>query len=300
MILVCGILGAALTAASAEPARLESGSVPSGPAKTAIEAWFVSSRGMACTDRTGAEGACGLDRVVAVRTFYASDGITALVFVLYSPHVANIVHQVIGQLRRTGEAWALVGEIRGVTGEGPESLSFEDGRASFTMAAAFTGDARCCLTGRQSYEVDLATGAVKAGPKLPGRPSNQSSAPIQAGPRPEDYRGATYLHNGSQVLVDERAGTITYEVPKASIRKSVPKGTLLFQGSFKGSGLIEGTAYVFKAGCAPAPYPVAGLSKGSMITLKGSAPHRDPHSCAVTVKGGSAHSTLRFVEYGDF
>ncbi|WP_244479801.1 hypothetical protein [Methylobacterium sp. Leaf94] len=60
--------------------------------------------------------ACGLDRVAAVRTFYGSDGATALVFVLYSPQVANTVHQAIGQIRRTGEAWALVREIRGVTG----------------------------------------------------------------------------------------------------------------------------------------------------------------------------------------
>ncbi|WP_244479800.1 hypothetical protein [Methylobacterium sp. Leaf94] len=168
------------------------------------------------------------------------------------------------------------------------------------MAAALPGDARCCLTGRQHHEIDLDTGAVKTGPKLPDLTPGQSSASLDVPTRPAGYQGVTYLHNGSQVLVDERAGTITYEVPMASIRKSVSKVTLLFRGTVRVNGSFEGIAYVLKAGCASAPYPVAGWSKGSTITLKGSAPHRDPHSCAVMARGGGAHSKFTFVEYGDF
>lgn len=121
-------------------------------------------------------------------------------------------------------------------------------------------------------------------------------------PRPDGYEGATYFHNGSEVLVDERAGVIRYDVPKASIGSAVSKGTVLFRGTFAASGEVAGTAYLLETGCEPAPYPVAGWSKGATILLKGRAPRRAPHSCTLTgTTASGAHTVLRFDEHpGDF
>ncbi len=84
------------------------------------------------------------------------------------------------------------------------------------------------------------------------------------------------------------------------MRGVVRKGTLLFRGTFAANGAVTGTAYAFKAGCEPAPYTVAGMSRGSTIVLKGRAPRRAPNSCAVTgMSDHGAHTVLTFHEYGD-
>lgn len=295
------LLAVGAVPASAGPARLEKGVVPSGPAKGAVERWFTAGGGPTCSEANGAAGPCDLGRALAFRSFYDDGGTDALVFAAYSPDVGNAVALAVGQFRRSGQDWTLVRTVRGVYGEGPDSLSFEGGRAIFDMTALMPGDARCCLTGRQRHELDLATGAVTVGPKTAAKVAQGPAARTFA-PRPEGYEGATYTHNGSTVLVDERAGVIRYEIPKSSIRKAVSKGTVLFRGTFSSNGEVAGTAYVFKAGCEPAPYPVAGRSKGATIILGGHAPRRDPHSCAVTgTTENGAHTVLRFDEHpGDF
>ncbi|MBB2961894.1 hypothetical protein FHU13_002282 [Methylobacterium sp. R2-1] len=295
------LLVAGTVLALASPARLEKGIVPSGPAKGAVERWFTAGSGPICSDARGAQGPCDLGRALAFRTFYDAGGTNALVFALYSRAVGNSVTRAVAQFRRAGQDWTVVRPVTGVYGEGPDSLSFEGGRATFTMNALMPGDALCCLTGKQRYTLDLATGAVTAGPKTASQVS-PSSGKRSFAPRPEGYEGATYTHNGSEVLVDERAGIIRYQVPKASIRIAVSKGTVLFRGTFAASGEVTGTAYVFKAGCEPAPYAVSGRSDGSTIILKGIAPRRDPNSCAVTgTTASGAHTILRFDEHpGDF
>jgi hypothetical protein len=294
------LLAAGTVLASANPARLEKRIVPSGPAKAAVERWFTAGSGPICSDTNGADAPCDLGRALAFRTFYDAGGTDALVFALYSPSVGNAVSRAVAQFRRAGQDWTLVRTVTGVYGEGPDSLSFEGGRATFTMDALMPGDARCCLTGKQRYTLDLATGAVTAGPKTAAK-ATPASGKRSFAPRPEGFEGATYFHNGSEVLIDERAGVIRYDVPKASIRAAVSKGTVLFRGTFAATGAVTGTAYVFKAGCEPAPYAVSGQSKGSTITLKGNAPRRDPNSCAVTgTTASGAHTVLTFQEYGDF
>lgn len=112
-----------------------------------------------------------------------------------------------------------------------------------------------------------------------------------------------WSHNGSTVLVDETSGRIVYDEPKASIAGTVRPGTVLFEGRFSGTR-ISGTAYVFKKGCAPAPYPVSGMIAdnprgfGAMIVLSGPAPRRDRASCAIIGTTG-AHSRLVFEDMGD-
>jgi hypothetical protein len=117
--------------------------------------------------------------------------------------------------------------------------------------------------------------------------ARQESKPADA-PKPVHVDSA--FHNGSQVLVSEwkdGAIEITYDVPRAGL--PVAQGTLLFKGTRSGAW-YSGTAYIFKAGCSPAPYAVSGLKdqKKDKVVLTGVAPHRDPRSCEVN--GGAANS----------
>lgn len=291
---------AVLGVATAAQGQASGATATAGPARVVIERWIAGGRDVVCTDASGADEACDLGRVLNLRTFYGEGG-DALAFVAYTPAVGNAVALAVGQFRRDQRGWSLVRTLKDVFGEGPDTLSFEGGRAVFTMRALMPGDARCCLTGKKRYELDLATGSVRTGPKIAGKPIPASTERTFA-PRPDGYQGASYLHNGSQVLVDERAGIIRYEVPKVSLRGVASKGTVLFRGRFAASGAVSGTAYVFKVGCEPASYAVSGRSTGSTIVLKGQAPRRDPHSCAVTGPTASdAHTVLRFDEHsGDF
>lgn len=115
--------------------------------------------------------------------------------------------------------------------------------------------------------------------------------------------GSFWDHNGSSVVLEQSAGRIVYDEPKASIAGTVRRGTVLFEGRFAGRR-VSGTAYVFKKGCEPAPYPVSGVMEdnprgfGSRIVLAGPAPRRDRNSCAIIGTTG-VHSRLVFEEMGD-
>ena len=52
------------------------------------------------------------------------------------------------------------------------------------------------------------------------------------------------------------------------------EGTTLFLGTEYADGSVEGTAYVFKKGCAPAGYDVSGSFSGdtNRLVLSGAAP----------------------------
>jgi len=114
-----------------------------------------------------------------------------------------------------------------------------------------------------------------------------------------------YDHNGSLMRLDERGGrvTISYEEPKRSLYKhGVRPGTVLFEGRFQGRGLA-GVAYVFRQGCQPAAYNVAGpAAGGGVIYLSGAAPIRAKGSCRVTgYSERSGNARLVFEEFqGDY
>jgi hypothetical protein len=116
-----------------------------------------------------------------------------------------------------------------------------------------------------------------------------------------------YLHNGSMMYVNKGTGIIRYSTPKDSIAKTVQEGTILFRGEFKNApgldsrGTVAGTAYVFKKGCEPAPYPVSGTYDAWSVTMKGAAPRRAKDSCAIleTTKN-SPHSVLKFEAPPDY
>lgn len=140
--------------------------------------------------------------------------------------------------------------------------------------------------------------------------ASTSTALWTMGPRNEGFDGISYNHNGSSMLVDERLGEIRYDIPKKAIAGTVKKGTVLFRGTFRDiesdpakgyvRGVVEGTAYVFKKGCEPAPYAVSGTYDSTTITMSGRAPKRDPRSCAIlALSHDSPHAVLTFEFEGD-
>ncbi|SFG57870.1 hypothetical protein [Methylobacterium gossipiicola] len=107
--------------------------------------------------------------------------------------------------------------------------------------------------------------------------------------------GRPWMHNGSMVFADPETGLIVYHEPKASIRDVVPPGAVLFRGRLGPNRPVGGTAYAFKAGCPPAPYPVTGTYSDHAYTLRlrGAGPVR--RGCEVVgYSDGSPHATLLF------
>ncbi|EIG61252.1 hypothetical protein [Bradyrhizobium sp. WSM1253] len=98
-------------------------------------------------------------------------------------------------------------------------------------------------------------------------------------------------HNGSIVALtrtpDDRV-EIRYIEPRKELK--VPAGALLFRGTAR-NGKLTGEAFLFRPGCAPLGYPVAGERKDGILLLEGRAPQRSPRSCEVT--GGSASKPSR-------
>ena len=119
-----------------------------------------------------------------------------------------------------------------------------------------------------------------------------------------DYR-SVYDHNGSQTDVDPAKGTIMYREPKKSISGTVKPGALLFKADapwdiYDDNAVVRGTAYVFKKGCAPAPYTVSGHHEGwHTLVLQGPAPVREKNGCKVIDYKNNGNSTLKFVSLGD-
>lgn len=119
-----------------------------------------------------------------------------------------------------------------------------------------------------------------------------------------EYR-EIYDHNGSQTFVNAIDGVITYTEPKRAIAGTVKPGTVLFRASkpwdiYDAQAVIRGTAYVFKKGCAPAPYDVSGHHDGwHTLILKGAAPVREASGCKVIGYRMNGNSTLRFESLGD-
>ena len=112
-------------------------------------------------------------------------------------------------------------------------------------------------------------------------------------------------HNNSrmEVVIDGPSGggvspmNIYYRVPRPGMRQEgVEAGTLLFNGRVTWrTGLIEGQARIFKAGCAPLTYSVTGtFVRGSSFELIGAAPSHRPGSCGVGQVAINHNSTLLF------
>jgi hypothetical protein len=118
--------------------------------------------------------------------------------------------------------------------------------------------------------------------------SPEKQPPIKAG----EISGRPWMHNGSEVV--EVGDTLVYNRPKASIRSAVKPGAVLFKGNLL-DGKVQGTAFAFKDGCPPAPYPVKGTYSDHMytLTLRGAGPIRQ--GCDVVgYSDRSPHAVLKF------
>lgn len=107
--------------------------------------------------------------------------------------------------------------------------------------------------------------------------------------------GRPWMHNGSMVMIDPSTGIIAYLEPKASLRPTIVPGTVLFRGTLKPGGSAAGTAYAFKDGCPPAPYPVRGgySDHDNRLTLRGAGPVR--RGCEIVgYSERSPHAALSF------
>ena len=93
---------------------------------------------------------------------------------------------------------------------------------------------------------------------------------------------APVAHNGSQMVLTKTENgrvEIRYSIPRPGL--SVKEGDLLFEGQADLRGRYTGTAYLFKVGCPPAPYPVEGKDVRGDIVLIGYAPIRKPGTCEI-------------------
>lgn len=107
--------------------------------------------------------------------------------------------------------------------------------------------------------------------------------------------GRPWTHNGSEVMIDPETGIVAYSDPKASLRPVVKVGTVLFRGTLWPENAVKGTAYAFKEGCPPAPYPVRGRysDHAYRLTLRGPGPVRE--GCEVVgYSDSSPHAVLNF------
>lgn len=97
-------------------------------------------------------------------------------------------------------------------------------------------------------------------------------------------------HNGSTIQEFTQLNSDKIEYRYSSVRAGVPiqEGAVLFRGTKakreqrRGTVyLLKGTAFVFKRGCPPAAYEVAGEQTNSRVLLKGAAPVHAKDSCMV-------------------
>ena len=100
-----------------------------------------------------------------------------------------------------------------------------------------------------------------------------------AKPEPTASGSKTWMHNGSVMRLDAsgEARKFFYEKPRSGIAKNgASQGTLLFEGRREANRYV-GTAYIFKAGCDPAPYEVSGdvASDQRSVVMTGDAPRLD-------------------------
>lgn len=101
------------------------------------------------------------------------------------------------------------------------------------------------------------------------------------------YGVPDFFHNDSLMGMDHRRGVITYQRPKKSIAGTIKPGMVVFKGEpwsqYDSQRTIKGTAYAFKKGCAPAPYPVSGgmYMSWHTVVLKGAAPIWAKTGCAI-------------------
>lgn len=109
-------------------------------------------------------------------------------------------------------------------------------------------------------------------------------------------------HNGSVVristdVIKSDGSVIFYDKPKPALVDTVKQRQVLFVGNLNSSRPMLGTAFAFKKGCPPAPYPVKGEYRdgNNTLILTGPGPVRAKDGCdVVSYSATSPHSRLVF------
>ena len=120
---------------------------------------------------------------------------------------------------------------------------------------------------------------------------------------PAQAADSIWDHNGSEMLwqADGANRVISYQSPRPGL--PVAPGTVLFEGQRVDHDrlpdtpdILEGTARIFREGCAPAEYWVSGaVTDETHVVLYGAAPIRASSGCAVTgYSQTSSNATLVF------
>jgi hypothetical protein len=118
---------------------------------------------------------------------------------------------------------------------------------------------------------------------LPALPQLQPLPPQAPPPPVQEAITTTVLsHNGSTIEMRTRPDH-QVEMRYKVVRSGLPaeEGAVLFHGTVSDRGEMNGVAYIFKRGCAPAGYDVSGRQSNSRIVLTGAAPIHPPGSCGV-------------------
>ncbi len=110
-----------------------------------------------------------------------------------------------------------------------------------------------------------------------------------------------WSHNGSTVMWQSsgQQRLVTYYSPRPGL--PVRPGVVLFEGVRQGNTMY-GTAYVFRSGCAPAPYEVSGRidpDNQTLVVLHGAAPIRERGGCRVirySRNSGNSRLVFRYLQ----
>ena len=126
-----------------------------------------------------------------------------------------------------------------------------------------------------------------------------SAVPALADDASADNAPWSMEHNGSDMKLfwDDGEGStfeIVYVRPRSGLL--VKSGTVLIEGNLgEDDDKVFATAYLFKSGCSPAPYPVWGtLDNNGTISLTGRAPVRQ--GCRVVGYADTNNSSLVFTK----
>lgn len=261
-----------------------------GPAAGAISHWYRSDPAIECVGpTTGKVERCGPGHSEMLSADYSPDGRHALAFATWvTDPTGNAVGAAVALFERDGDAWRKARDLKTVGTPEERKGRWTASAVGFDMAVMKPGDSRCCATGRKSYTVALPGTAVAPAPDAKPGITKASTA--------VEPHGWPWTHNGSAVAVDQDAGVIAYNKPRAGLAGVVQPGSVLFRGrlGYSGQG-ASGTAYAFKEGCDPAPYAVRGGYDRSneILTLVGAGPIRQ--GCEVVgYSMTSPHSRLVF------
>lgn len=306
-------------ATAAAPSRFFDEKSLIGPGAPAVVAWLGNAHEHCTPPGTEIELDCRTRGLVdaAQMVYIDSPDRTrqwAVVTLHTSPDSGNVGYERIVLFRKgaSGYDFHAVADARGYQ---PGNFADDDGRMTYVGFTGTSGEAIEGKGPRQRFRIvgegDAAT-VVEDSPALKRRsaPSNRSKAITGTVPTRQSLEervsasmaanggsdAYTADHNGSLVRVSPSLGTIAYIHPRPGMDRMVGIGTVMFRGWFT-QGTIAGTAYVFRNGCAPAPYAVTGTGysgPGSAFVLIGHPPIRAPGSCTVVGYGDNANSVLHF------